>query len=77
MDFTATLSQGVLVNSHPLPNVNHATPKIFGADFVCFISIGLILSVMLPRFNPVNASILTFLAMLPPFAVEYYEPRCG
>jgi adenylate cyclase len=74
LDFTATLSQGVLVNSHPLPDVNHATPKIVGADFVCFISIGLILSVMLPRFNPVNASILTFLAMLPPFAVEYMSP---
>ncbi|MFT4581319.1 MAG: adenylate cyclase [Gammaproteobacteria bacterium] len=71
LDFTAALTRSIFVNSHVLPNVNRATPTIFGADFICFVTVGLLLSAMLPRLDPVKASILAFLAMLPPFAVEY------
>jgi len=46
-------------------------PQLLAPDFLVFVCIGVLLSVVLPRLDPVKASLLTFLFMLPPFYVEY------
>jgi len=49
-------------------------PALLGPDFAAFACIGIALSLLLPILNPVQASIATFLMMLPPFYVEYASP---
>ncbi|MDP6183651.1 MAG: adenylate/guanylate cyclase domain-containing protein [Gammaproteobacteria bacterium] len=49
-------------------------PPLLGSDFLTFVCVGIVLSVLLPMLNPVKASVATFALMLPPFYVEYANP---
>ena len=42
-----------------------------GADLTTFVGVGILLSLLLPILDPIKASVLAFLSILPPFYVEY------
>lgn len=43
-------------------------------DIIAFLSIGIVLCILLPLLNPIQASALTFLCMLIPFFISYFLP---
>lgn len=49
-------------------------PVLFEPGFATFLSVGVLLSILLPMLDPIKASLATFVLMLPPLYVEYATP---
>ena len=77
VSFPLNLGPAIQFNHHPLGALlsgANASQGIFAADGVSFLCVGAFLCVLLPLLNPIKASVITFIAVLPPLAVEYATP---
>ncbi|MCG8324224.1 MAG: adenylate/guanylate cyclase domain-containing protein [Thiotrichales bacterium] len=68
----------ILFGSHLLSQIGNKdyslVQLISSLDVIAFLLVGLILCVLLPLLSPINASALTFVCMLIPFAISYFLP---
>jgi len=68
VEFPASLNQALRLRSGGIDR------DLLGADFMSFLGVGVVLALILPRLDPVRASLVTLLAAIPPFYVEYSRP---
>lgn len=77
INFPLNLGSAIQVNTNPIGDLLNGadqSPGLFSPHGIGFLCVGVLLCVLLPLLDPIKASIVTFIAILPPFAIEYATP---
>ena len=77
VNFPVNFGPAIQFNTLPLDAIlagANGTPGLFGANGISFLCVGALLYVLLPLLDPIKASLVTFVAVIPAFTVEYATP---